>query len=429
MTAITGSRSRPRWRPLSRWRSRPRRYARGPVPDPAVKDFQRVVDAAYAKYKDLKDGKNADYIPILTETPSDLFGVVIVTKDGKVYSAGDVDYKFSIQSVSKPFTAALVMSAAGPGGAEGEDRRRADRHGVQLEAGARGLRELGESAGERGRDRGREPGEGHAPRQDRWNKVSQNLSDFAGRPLTVLEKVYESEYTTAFGNRGIANLLYNWGRLYSDPEEALRVYTRECSVGVSAKDLGMMGATLANGGVNPLTRQAGDAGRARAGTPGGDGHGRASTTSRAMWMYKAGLPAKTGVGGGIVAVVPGRFAIAAFSPRLNEAGNSVRSMKAIQRHRRRARRRACSGRTRTDHARAGVAATFAASSNGNPLVVTGRGSSAPALFHCKARCIMSIPESVGVQRCWRCRRRWPARRARPRRSRSDCSSSRPSNRR
>ena len=94
--------------------------AKGPVPDPAVKDFQRVVDAAYAKYKDLKDGKNADYIPILTETPSDLFGVVIVTKDGKVYSAGDVDYEFSIQSVSKPFTAALVMSAAGPGGAASE---------------------------------------------------------------------------------------------------------------------------------------------------------------------------------------------------------------------------------------------------------------------------------------------------------------------
>src|SRR5512145_2445857 len=89
-------------------------FAKGPAPDPAVKDFQRVVDAAYAKYKDLNDGKNADYIPILTETPSDLFGVVIVTKDGKVYSAGDVDYQFSIQSVSKPFTAALVMTQQGP---------------------------------------------------------------------------------------------------------------------------------------------------------------------------------------------------------------------------------------------------------------------------------------------------------------------------
>jgi glutaminase len=303
-------------------------FAKGPVPDPAVKDFQRVVDAAHAKYKDLKDGKNADYIPILTETPSDLFGVVIVTKDGKVYSAGDVDYKFSIQSVSKPFTAALVMAQQGPEVLRGKigveptgmsfNSKLAlavyeDSKNPLVNAGAIAAVSLVQATSE----------------QDRWNKVSQNLSDFAGQPLTVLEKVYESEYTTAFGNRGIANLLYNWGRLYSEPEEALRVYTRQCSVGVSAKDLGLMGATLANGGVNPLTGKRVMpaehvpellAVMATAGFYDESG----------VWMYKAGLPAKTGVGGGIVAVVPGRFAIAAFSPRLNEAGNSVRSMKAIQ---------------------------------------------------------------------------------------------------
>jgi glutaminase len=165
--------------------------------------------------------------------------------------------------------------------------------------------------------------------QERWNKVQQNLSDFAGRQLTVLEKVYESEYTTAFGNRGIANLLYNWGRLYSDPEEALRVYTRQCSIGVSAKDLGVMGATLANGGVNPVTGKQAMPARhvpellalmATAGFYDESGD----------WMYTAGLPAKTGVGGGIVAVVPGRFAIAAFSPRLNDAGNSIRALNAIR---------------------------------------------------------------------------------------------------
>ncbi len=303
-------------------------YARGPVPDPAVKDFQRVVDAAHARYKDLKDGKNADYIPILTETPSDLFGVVIVTRDGKVYSAGDVDYVFSIQSVSKPFTAALVMTQQGP-------QVLKEKIGVEptgmafnsklalgvyedsvnplVNAGAIAAVSLVQASSE----------------ADRWNKVSQNLSDFAGRPLTVLEKVYDSEYSTAFGNRGIANLLYNWGRLYSEPEEALRVYTRECSVGVNAKDLGMMGATLANGGVNPLTKKQVMpamhvpellAVMATAGFYDESGD----------WMYTAGLPAKTGVGGGIVAVVPGRFAIAAFSPRLNEAGNSVRSLKAIR---------------------------------------------------------------------------------------------------
>lgn len=296
--------------------------------DPAPKDFQRIVDAAHVRYKDLKDGKNADYIPILTETPSDLFGVVIVTREGRVYTAGDVDYAFSIQSVSKPFTAALVMTEQGPGVLR-------DKVGVEptglafnsklalavyensqnplVNAGAIAAVSLVKASSE----------------QERWNKVQQNLSDFAGRPLGVLEKVYDSEYTTAFGNRGIANLLFNWGRLYSDPEEALRVYTRQCSVGVTAKDLGVMGATLANGGVNPLTKKRVMpaehvpellAVMATAGFYDESGE----------WMYTAGLPAKTGVGGGIVAVVPGRFAIAAFSPRLNEAGNSVRSLNAIR---------------------------------------------------------------------------------------------------
>jgi glutaminase len=304
-------------------------FAKGPVPDPAVKDFQRVVDAAYAKYKDLKDGKNADYIPILTETPSDLFGVVIVTKDGKVYSAGDVDYLFSIQSVSKPFTAALVMTQQSPEvlkekiGVEPTGLPFNSKLALEIykarsvnplvNAGAIAAVSLVQASSE----------------AERWSKVSQNLNDFAGRQLTVLEKVYDSEYSTAWGNRGIANLLYNWGRLYSDPEEALRIYTRECSVGVSAKDLGMMGATLANGGVNPLTKKQVMPARhvpellaimATAGFYDESGD----------WMYTAGLPAKTGVGGGIVAVVPGRFAIAAFSPRLNEAGNSVRSLNAIR---------------------------------------------------------------------------------------------------
>jgi glutaminase len=304
-------------------------FAKGPAPDPAVKDFQRVVDAAYARYKDLKDGKNADYIPILTETPSDLFGVVIVTKEGKVYSAGDVDYVFSIQSVSKPFTAALVMTQQSPEvlkekiGVEPTGLPFNSKLALEIykgrsvnplvNAGAIAAVSLVQASSE----------------TDRWSKVSQNLNDFAGRPLTVLEKVYDSEYSTAWGNRGIANLLYNWGRLYSDPEEALRVYTRECSVGVSAKDLGMMGATLANGGMNPLTKKQVMPARhvpellavmATAGFYDESGD----------WMYTAGLPAKTGVGGGIVAVVPGRFAIAAFSPRLNEAGNSVRSLNAIR---------------------------------------------------------------------------------------------------
>lgn len=300
--------------------------------DPSPRELQRVVDAAHAKYKGLQEGKNADYIPILTKTPSELFGVVIATKDGKIYSAGDVDYKFSIQSVSKPFTAALIMTQQGPQVLDDKigveptglpfNSRLAietykDKRSVNplVNAGAIAAVSLVQASSE----------------QDRWNKILQNISDFAGspQPLTVLEEVYESEYTTAFGNRAIANLLYNYERLYSEPEEAMRVYTRQCSIGVSAKDLAIMGATLANLGVNPLTKKrvmnANDvpellAVMATAGFYDESGE----------WMYTAGLPAKTGVGGGIVAVVPGKFAIAAFSPRLNEAGNSVRSLNAIR---------------------------------------------------------------------------------------------------
>jgi glutaminase len=298
--------------------------------DPSPKELQRVVNEAHARYKNLQDGKNADYIPILTKTPSELFGVVIATRDGKLYTAGDVDYKFSIQSVSKPFTAALVMTQQGPKvldekiGVEPTGLPFNSRLAIELYKDQRSVNPLVNAGAIAAVSLVQATSE-----QDRWNKVLGNISDFAGTPLTVLEDVYESEYTTSFGNRAIANLLYNYERLYSDPEEAMRVYTRQCSIGVSAKDLAIMGATLANLGVNPLTKKrvmnANDvpellAVMATAGFYDESGE----------WMYTAGLPAKTGVGGGIVAVVPGRFAIAAFSPRLNEAGNSVRSLNAIR---------------------------------------------------------------------------------------------------
>ena len=144
----------------------------------------------------------------------------------------------------------------------------------------------------------------------------------------MLENVFESEYSTAFGNRAIANALYDYGRLYSDPEDALRVYTKQCSVGVTARDLALMGATLANGGVNPNTgKRVLDENHVpellsimmTAGFY--DESGR--------WSLAAGLPSKTGVGGGIVSIVPGKMAIVAFSPRLDKAGNSVRAQKAI----------------------------------------------------------------------------------------------------
>jgi glutaminase len=299
--------------------------------DRQARQFQRLVDEAHARYKGLTEGKNADYIPILTTVPSDLFAVVIVDgSDGKVYAAGDSDYKFSIQSVSKPFTAALVMAQQGPQalrekiGVEPTGLPFNSRLAIELYPEARSVNPLVNAGAIAAVSLVQASSE-----QDRWNKIIDNFNGYAGTTLTVLEDVYKSEYETAFGNRAIANLLFNYGRLYSDPEEAMRVYTRECSVGVSAKDLGMMGATLANGGVNPVTD--------RRMLPAEHVPELLAVMATAgfydesgEWMYSAGLPAKTGVGGGIVAVVPGRFAIAAFSPRLNEAGNSIRSLNAIR---------------------------------------------------------------------------------------------------
>lgn len=291
-------------------------------------ELQQAVEEAHAKFKDLKEGKNADYIPILATVPSELFGVVIVTKDGKVYEAGDTDYVFAIESTSKPFNLAMVMQESGPEavmekiGVEPTGMPFNSKIALELlkarsvnplvNAGAIAQVSMVEASSEK----------------ERWKKVLGNLSDFAGEDLKLMDEVYKSEYESSWSNRAIANLLYNYDRLYSEPEEAMRVYTKQCSVGVTAKDLGFMGATLANGGVNPKT------GKRLLDTEHVPELLAVMLTAgfydeSGEWSYTAGLPAKTGVGGGIVAIVPGEMAIAAFSPRLNEAGNSIRATKAI----------------------------------------------------------------------------------------------------
>jgi len=296
---------------------------------PSNQELQRAVDMAHEKFKGLKDGANADYIPILAEVPSKLFGVAIVTVDGEVITAGDVDHPFSIQSVSKPFVMAMVMQEQGIDAVQ---------HKIGVEPTGMPFNSI--IAIELNKQRSINPLvnagaiaavsmiEAADPAQ-RWGKIERGFNDFAGEELAVLEDVYTSEAETNFRNVSIAYLLYNYGRLYSDPLEAVDVYTRQCSVGVNTAQLAMMGATLANGGVNPKT-------------------GKKLIKSEyvdevlavmmmagfydesGIWAYEVGLPGKTGVGGGIVVVVPGEMAIAAFSPRLNEAGNSVRAMSAIK---------------------------------------------------------------------------------------------------
>jgi glutaminase len=297
---------------------------------PSAQVLNRVVQEAYDKFKDVKDGANADYIPELTKVPSELFGVVIVTARGDVYSAGDVDYAFSIQSVSKPFTAALVMQEQGSADVI------SDKIGVEptglpfnsilatqvlkpvsvnplVNSGAIASVSLVNAKNA----------------DERFRKILGFFEQLAGDKLSVIEDVYRSEAATNQRNRAHAYILSVNSRIYADPMEAVDVYTKQCSIGVTAKQLAVMGATLANSGANPVTHQRVIDARyvpkvlaimMMAGFYNESG----------MWAYTAGLPAKTGVGGGIVAVVPGKMAIAGFSPRVNEAGNSVRAMKAIE---------------------------------------------------------------------------------------------------
>jgi len=302
---------------------------RPPAEVPNHAELQKLVNEAYGKFKGVKDGKNADYIPALAKVPSKLFGVAIVTANGDIAAAGDTDYAFAIESVSKPFTAAYVMNQQGyeavkdkigvePTGLPFNSKLALEIYKARsvnplVNAGAIATVSMIQAKDE----------------DERWAIVLQNLSDFAGAPLTVIDDIYESEYSTSWSNRGIANLLYNYGRLYADPEESLRVYTKECSVGITAKQLGVMGATLANGGVNPVSNKRVvkedivDEILAVMLTAG-------FYDESGQWSAEAGLPSKTGVGGGIVSVVPGKMAIVAFSPPLNESGNSVRAQLAIK---------------------------------------------------------------------------------------------------
>jgi glutaminase len=291
--------------------------------------LERLAKEAHAKFKNDTGGKNADYIPALAMVNSNLFGLTIVTVDGQVISVGDVNTPFSMQSCSKVFTMCLVMQESG---AETIFTK------VNVEPTGEAFNSI----------RAIEEGDGRADNPfvnpgaiatvslvkaksapERWDKILGTYNKFAGEKLTVLEDIYQSEAETNFRNRGIAHVLFNSGNLHSEPLEATDVYTKQCSVGVTCKQLAVMGGTLANRGVNPVTKERVLDARhvpkvlsvmTMAGFYDGSG----------AWAWHAGLPAKTGVGGGIVAVVPGKMAIVGFAPPLDQFGNSVRAQKAIQ---------------------------------------------------------------------------------------------------
>ena len=291
--------------------------------------YQKAIDNAYSKFKDLKEGKNADYIKELANVDPKIYGIAIVTIDGQVFTKGDLDSRVSIQSVSKVFTLAKVIEEMGP-------QAVLDKIGVD----ATGLKFNSIDAVEM--KQGKEinplvnPGAiaavsmiSGADSAAKWKNILQTHSDFAGTQLKVNQPVYISEAGDNLRNQAIAHLLLAYNRMYFDPVQTTDVYTKQCAINVNAKDLAVMAATLANGGTNPITKKKvvspetvayTDAVMATAGLYDDSG----------QWLYKVGLPAKSGVGGGIIAVCPGKFGIAVISPPLDEAGNSVKAQKTIE---------------------------------------------------------------------------------------------------
>ena len=301
--------------------------ARSPVA-PRREMVERVVREAYEKFKTDSGGKNADYIPYLAQVDPKLFGIAIVTADNQVLTLGDVSYSFSIQSISKVFTLALAMEELGPDavfqkiGSEPTGRPFNSPSAVidmpthtgnpLVNAGAIATTSLisGKDA------------------EEKWNKILTFYSKAAGEKLKLIDEVYKSEAATNTGNKALSMLLAKYDRMYADPFESVDIYTKQCSVGVNAEQLARMGATLANNGVNPAT---GEQVIKRADIP----HILSTMMMAGLydgsggWAWHVGLPAKSGVGGGIVAIAPGKGAIAVFAPPLDEAGNSVKAQKVI----------------------------------------------------------------------------------------------------
>ncbi len=293
-------------------------------------ELKAVVKQAYEQVKNLKGGKNADYIPFLAKINPDLFGLAVCLPDGEIVAEGDTEYVFGIESISKVHTAILILQQYG---AEAVLQKiGADATGLPFNSILAILMENDHpstplvNAGAISADSLVRPiGDSNA----KWNVIADNMADLCGSELTLLDELYKSESETNFNNRSIAWLLKNYNRIYDDPMMALDLYTRQCSMGVTTKQLAIAACTIANRGKNPVS-------------------GKQVFTASLMpnivslmasvgfyehtgdWVYSSGIPAKTGVGGGVMGVLPGVFGIAAFAPPLDEAGNSVKAQAAIQ---------------------------------------------------------------------------------------------------
>ncbi|MFN0129382.1 MAG: glutaminase A [Verrucomicrobiales bacterium] len=290
---------------------------------PPGDQVRTLVAEAHARFQSNKEGKNSQVYPALAQVPDELFGICVVGTNGTVHAVGDSDFEFTIMSVSKPFLFALVCQAAGVeatrqkvgvnatgrafNSLEGIERNPDGRTNPMVNSGAIATTSL-------------VPGDSL---EAKWRFIHDGLSRFAGRPLPLNEEVYASATETNYRNQSIARLLQSFGRIYMDPAEAVDLYTKQCALNVSAKDLAVMGATLADGGVNPVTKQ-------RVVDPQVCHYALAVMATAGLyetsgdWLFDIGLPGKSGIGGGIVTVSPGKGGLGTFAPPLDSAGNSVK---------------------------------------------------------------------------------------------------------
>lgn len=297
---------------------------RSPLPD----YLDSVLDACAPS----DDGELADYIPELANADPDRFALAIATIDGETYSVGDDEVAFTIQSISKPFVYALAIEDSG----FDEVMRRID-----VEPSGNAFNEL---SLEDGSNRPYNPminagaiaahslvvDAEHADEDDRIDRILTAFSALAGRELRVDESAFESEYSTAHRNLGIAHMLRASDIVVDDPEEIVRGYTRQCAIEVTVRDLAVMSATLANGGRHPVSGE-------RIMRPRVVRQVLSVMMSCGMydaagdWITNVGIPAKSGVSGGVTGALPGQLGLASFSPRLDAHGNSVRGVRSFER--------------------------------------------------------------------------------------------------
>lgn len=296
----------------------------------SITQIKDVAGEAYELYKNNTDGKNADYIPYLANIDKNLFGLSICLLDGTTIQLGDSAYRFGIESVSKVHTAILVLRQYGA--QKLLDMIGADATGLPfnsiiaillendhpstplVNAGAIAACSMVEPIGDAGK---------------KWDAIVSNITELCGSAPQLIDELYKSESATNFNNRSIAWLLKNYNRIYDDPDMSLDLYTRQCSLGITAAQLSVCAATIANDGLNPVTKKQVF-----------DGSLSPKITSLIAtvgfyehtgdWLYTSGIPAKTGVGGGVMGVLPGQFGIAAFAPPIDSAGNSVKAQLAIK---------------------------------------------------------------------------------------------------